>query len=88
MNDEFEILVTPHRRWKRLALLLQSETKDNCLKRSTQYNTFYYDNCFYYDDSDDLKYLLFDDDMEQLRENVQWVKARVISLWKHFIDTM
>lgn len=88
MNDEFEIIVTPHKRWKRLALLLESETKDNCLKKSTQYHTFYYEDNMFYDVNSIDCTSSFDEDMEQFKQEILWVKNRVISTWKHFIDTI
>lgn len=52
--DDFEIIISPHKKWKRLALLLESETIDKCkqenedltlstntqLVKYTHYNTF------------------------------------------------
>ena len=93
MNDKFEIIVSPHKKWKRLALLLESESKDNCLKRSTTYNTFYYENCYeFYDPDmypDNISYCTaFDEDLDMLKDGIISIKNKIILMWNHFIDTI
>ena len=89
--DEFEILITPERKWKRLALLLKSEHKDKENIKTEKkvldvlgneqipnYNTFIYQRPYPFVSSGLLTY---DDDMDvaidELVESAGKFKQRV-----------
>ena len=101
--EDFTIVVNNKKRWIRLALLLESETKDQEAEKlelqkqnffetrlqlkPTIYNTFYYDDTFINNDID-----WYHDkrcyDISELENSLIWFKHQTKYMWKEFIDNI
>jgi hypothetical protein len=82
--DDFEIITSPNEKWRRLALLLDSEMKDKINEERdtiyTQYYTFHYDSQFIaYED-----YHTFDDELDQIKT---WFENAADLFYKNVIET-
>jgi len=92
MNEEYTIVTSPYKKWKRMSLLLESYTKDKSeevIERTTEYNTFYlpYDTDLgWYVDSHSCS--IYDRDMEEIEKDVLWLQNKIKNIWRVFIDTI
>ena len=80
--EDFEIITSHNEKWKRLALLLDSETKDKINEEShikyTQYHTFYYN--IHYDNNN----IDFDDELDIIKN---WFEKAANMFYKNLIET-
>ncbi len=83
--DDYDIIVTPEKKWIRLALLLQSETLDKLMNEQEIKLLQATNPCNYSVISDKMDGDIFFDEIEK---DILWAKDMIKKGWIAFVDNL